>query len=285
MSPPDGGIAGIHRIIDGAEEVTWPDPEPLFNPAEAEKPYPLAALPAIIGKAVSEYRAYGQQPLPMIACSALASASLSAQAIVDVARDNRLVGPVSLHFIVIAVSGERKTSVDRIFNQPIRQWVSEQRELLKPKAAQRHAETTAWAAERDGIINKIKSSAGKGVGAGADLQRLRERLATLENNAPSGLILPALFYEDTNAAALATDLAEGWPSASLWSDEGGLVIGSQGMNDENLMGFIALMNRLWDGLDHDRRRRTTNCTFIKGRRFTASLMMQPELAPENETVG
>jgi hypothetical protein len=71
------------------------------------------------------------------------------------------------------------------------------------------------------------------------------------------------------------DLAEGWPSASIWSDEAGLVIGSHGMNDDNLMGFIALLNRLWDGNEFDRSRLTTKSAFIRGRRLTVSLMMQP----------
>src|SRR6516162_8361955 len=69
--------------------------------------------------------------------------------------------------------------------------------------------------------------------------------------------------------------AEGWPSASLWSDEGGLVIGSNGMSDENLMKFVALLNRLWDGSSFERLRLTAKCAHVRGRRFTVSLMMQP----------
>jgi putative DNA primase/helicase len=88
-------------------------------------------------------------------------------------------------------------------------------------------------------------------------------------------ILPSLFHEDTNAARLAVDLAEGWPSASIWSDEAGLVIGSHGMNDDNLMGFIGLLNRLWDGNDFDRSRLTTKSAYVRGRRLTVSLMLQP----------
>jgi putative DNA primase/helicase len=73
---------------------------------------------------------------------------------------------------------------------------------------------------------------------------------------------------------LAVDLAEGWPSASIWSDEAGLVIGSNGMNDDNLMGYIGLLNRLWDGNDHNRSRLTVKSAHIRGRRLTVSLMMQ-----------
>jgi putative DNA primase/helicase len=53
------------------------------------------------------------------------------------------------------------------------------------------------------------------------------------------------------------------------------VVGSHGMNDDNLMGFIGLLNRLWDGHDFDRSRLTVKSAHIKGRRLTVSLMMQP----------
>jgi hypothetical protein len=59
MSPPDGA-AEIRGILEKAEEVDWPDPEPLFEPAEAERAYPLNALPPIIAEAVEQYQAYGQ---------------------------------------------------------------------------------------------------------------------------------------------------------------------------------------------------------------------------------
>lgn len=84
-----------------------------------------------------------------------------------------------------------------------------------------------------------------------------------------------MFFEDINAERLAVDIGEGWPSASLWSDEGGLVVGSHGMSDENLMRFIGLINRLWDGLTFERRRLTMPSVLIKGRRLTVSKMMQP----------
>ena len=66
-----------------------------------------------------------------------------------------------------------------------------------------------------------------------------------------------------------------WPSSSIWSDEAGLVIGSNGMKDDNLMGFIGLLNRLWDGQDFNRNRLTVKSAQIRGRRLTVSLMMQP----------
>jgi hypothetical protein len=275
MSPPDGAEA-VRRIIEMAEEVNWPDPEPLFEPAEAERPYPVQALPCIMAAAIEEYRAYGQQPSSLVACSALSTASLAAQGLVDIARDQHLAGPVSLHVVGIALSGERKTSADRAFNRPIREWERNQREALQPAVDKARAELLAWQAERNGLLSHVKRTAsGKGEDAEADLRRCKQRLTELESIPPRQPILPSLFYEDTNAARLAVDLAEGWPSASIWSDEAGLVIGSHGMNDDNLMAFIGLLNRLWDGQEFNRNRLTVKSAQIRGRRLTVSLMMQP----------
>jgi hypothetical protein len=126
------------------------------------------------------------------------------------------------------------------------------------------------------VAAKIKAASGKkATGQKADIEALKANLATLEQIKPDGIIMPLLFYEDVNAETLAVTFAEGWPSASLWSDEGGLVIGANGMSDENLMKFVALLNRLWDGNSFDRLRLTTKSANIRGRRFTVSLMMQP----------
>ena len=67
--------------------------------------YPVDALPSPICEAVSTYHNYGQQPLSLIACSALANVSLACQCLANVARDRMLISPVSLYFLVIAGSG------------------------------------------------------------------------------------------------------------------------------------------------------------------------------------
>jgi hypothetical protein len=261
---------------DQSDQTAQPPPEPLIEPNEASLPYPLDALPAIISAAVQEYRAYGQQPLSMVASSALAATSLASQGLADVARDAYLVGPISLNFLSVAGSGERKTSTDREFTRSLREWQTEKRDGMAGDAGQGRAQLAAWEAEKEGLLGKIKASGGKkAIGEEADIKDWTIRLSELEKNKPPAVIMPSLFYEDINAETLAVRLAEGWPSASLWSDEGGIVIGSGGMSDENLMKFVALLNRLWDGHPFERERLTAKSARLSGRRFTVSLMMQP----------
>src|SRR3954454_3965563 len=80
--------------------------------------------------------------------------------------------------------------------------------------------------------------------------------------------------EDVTQKKLAEDIATSWPSSSLWSDEGGTVVGSHGMSEERAMRFLSLLNKLWDGSSFDQRRIGRGHVHIEGRRFTVSLMMQ-----------
>ena len=264
----------------------WPDPDSLFEPVEPEKPYPIGALPKRIREAVIEYQTYGQQPVPLIACSALSAVSLTTQGLADTRRDEKMSGSIGLYHILVAISGERKTTSDKEFTAAIRQWVRDKIDELRPRMSNACADLAAWAAERDGLLAKIKAASGKpSVNGEADVRALGDALRKLEGNKPSTPIEPLLFYEDTNSAALIVDFAEGWPSASLWSDEAGIVIGSHGMRDETIMSFLGVLNRLWDANDHDRRRVTAPKAKLRGRRFTACLMMQPAVLARLMAVG
>jgi putative DNA primase/helicase len=260
---------------DADESAAWPEMEPLVPPADEPLPYPIDALPSEIGAAVRAYQSYGQQPMALVACSALSALSLAAQGQADVGRDDNLVGPISLNMLTIAESGERKTSADRRMAKAAREWRKAKLEDLRGDAEAASSKVAAHYAQREGVLAKIKSAAGKkGEGGNADIVDLKAQLEDLDRNAPREMILPRLFFEDVTPEKLGEMMAVGWPSASLWSDEGGLVVGGHGMSDDSAMRFFALLNRFWDGRDFDRDRSTTKSFQIDGRRFTVSLMMQ-----------
>ena len=104
-----------------AEAEPWPEPEELREGEEPE-PFPLDALPPDVMAAVVEYQACGGQPVEMVVTAALAAMSGCVQGLVDVRRDRQLVGPVSLNSVVIADSGERKTTCDNAFSAAAERW-------------------------------------------------------------------------------------------------------------------------------------------------------------------
>jgi len=69
---------------------SWEPMKPLSYEAESAQ-YPIDAMPSPLKNAITSYKAYGQQPLPIIACSALANISLACQGLANVARDKYLV--------------------------------------------------------------------------------------------------------------------------------------------------------------------------------------------------
>ena len=155
--------AALHqwRQKSGNGAADWPDPEPLVAPGEAELPYPVNALPPILHDAVIEYAQYGQQPIPIIATSALACTSLAAQGLANVARDDYLIGPISIYFMVIALSGERKTSADNWFKAGPRAWMITRRDAMQPEIDAGSARFAAWKAEREGLLRRIKAARSK----------------------------------------------------------------------------------------------------------------------------
>lgn len=279
-------MIGVGEILDAAARRQpnghapggneWGEPVPLLAEHIAPLPYPVDALSPVLRAAVATYQRYAQQPVALVACSALASASLACQALADVDRDGNLPGPCSLAFLTVAESGERKTACDKRLGRAVRAWQAERRRELAPGIAAARGRLDAWTARREGVLGRIKRLSGSTKAEDeADRRALEGDLGKLDGERPRVPPEPELFMEDVSPEALAVRLAEGWPSSSLWSDEGGLVVGSHAMGEDSAMRFLALLNRLWDGNPFSRRRTTRESVTIEGRRFTASLMVQP----------
>ena len=256
----------------GIQDHEWRNPIPLNFVLSPEVPYPISALPEVLRKAVSTYQQYGQQPLALIASSAIANISLACQSLANVARDRYLVSPVSLYFLTAGVSGERKSAVDSVFSKASRIWEKDIRKKREPDVTAARALHYAWEMEKEALLTQIK----RAMVVGEDSEDLKDLLAMLMKEEPEIPLQPMLYFEDATQEALASDLASGWPSAALWSDEAGIVLGSHSMQG-NPMRFVAFLNRLWDGKVFSAHRKTSENFTLEDRRLTLNLMMQPML--------
>ena len=121
----DGNILDALNDIEAraSEALTdaWPEPQPL-TVKMGFVPYPLDALPAKIRAAVDEVQGFAKAPRAMIATSAIAALSLAIQPHANIERAQGLHSPVGLFLLVIADSGERKSSVDGFFTKAIRDY-------------------------------------------------------------------------------------------------------------------------------------------------------------------
>ncbi len=247
----------------------WLVPLPLTVRIEPE-PYPADALPGLIGAAVAEVQAFVQAPLPLVACSALSALSVAIQAHYDAKRADRLQGPVSLFTLAIADSGERKTTVDGFFTSTIREWEADQAVAAEPAQRQHGADAAAWKAKREALLDLIKQEAKKG----AATTKREDELRGLEAKEPKPPRVPRVLLGDETPENLAFTLARRWPSGGVISSEAGIVFGAHGMQRENIMRNLALLNVLWDGGTLSVGRRTSESFTVRGARLTVALQIQ-----------
>jgi len=237
-----------------------------------QTPYPIDALPDIIKNAITAYAEYGQQPLSLLANSALSNISLACQGLANVARDNLLVSPISMYFITVASSGERKTAADKVFSQGISAWEEAAKASILPSYHYQRNVYLTWSIKRKAILTTIKRLATQE----HDTSKQEAAYHAIMMQQPDIPLLPKLKYEDITAEALSENLTKTWPSASIFSDEGGIVLSSPSMQ-KDATKYVALFNKLWDAQPLSIHRKTTNDVFIRDRRFTLNLMLQPLL--------
>jgi hypothetical protein len=273
----------------------WPEVEPLGADFTEAKPFPVEALTPVIGAAVSEFRAYGKQPLGLIASSALASASVACQGRADVARDSALVGPISLFVLPIGESGERKSAIDNAFGKELRNWEEEQQRQAADAIKAAKGKHRAWNAKIRAVervvgeleSGKIPPQLGKGNDPSA-LQALtaewEKKLEQLTAEEPLIPGEPKLLFGDTTIEALAQDLQHGLPIGALWEDEGGAVLGSVGLSNDRLLGFVTGINKLWEAKPLSQSRVSVDSRNTRGKRVSVNLMIQPAILAKLATL-
>jgi putative DNA primase/helicase len=106
------------------------------------------------------------------------------------------------------------------------------------------------------------------------LEELEIKLQEHEATKPKILVKPELFCEESSKAGIADFISTGYPSKSLSSDEGGIVIGGHGMQEKEAMGFFGVLNRFWEATTYNPKFKNAGKTECDGYRFTANLMLQ-----------
>lgn len=280
------GLDAVRACMDGAQPETaetlpafpegvdpvgdqWPEPLPLIDSITPE-PYPLDALPTAMREAVLEVQGFAQAPMAMVATSAMSALSMAAQALHDVKRAEKLTGPIGLFTLVLADSGERKTTCDDFFMPAIRQWQRGQEEAMRPQVESHEAAMDAWNAEREGIVAKIKELSKNGKPTDA----LKRDLADLHAEKPVPPRVPRLIYSDITPEELGYQLAKRWPSAAITASEGGTVLGGHSMTGDSAMRNMARLNDLWSGQEISSDRRTSESWVARGARLTVGLQVQ-----------
>lgn len=260
-----GHVSG-EFYIERSAELQRCAPEPLRRPTPPSTPYPLVALGPIIRPACESIRRVIQAPDAVCAASLLAAASLAVQGLADVHIDGR-VHPLTLWFLSVAESGERKSTVDAEAMRGAREYERERHEAYAGACAVYDAESEQYNLQREAA--KRDASAIKGDGLAARLVKLK---------APQPPSKPVLTAADFTAEGIAKLLRDGRPSIGAFTDEAGLVFGGHGMTKETETRTAATLCKLWDRGELDRVRSGDGALKLYGKRLALHLLAQPIIA-------
>jgi hypothetical protein len=198
----------------------WPDPEPLDVDEGTPTMFPLEALPPLMRDVVRDIASALSCNTALAAAGILAAANLAVQDHFDVEFQGGRFRPLSLFLITVAVSGERKSTVDAYTLEGVADFVKEDMRL--------------WKERQDEIEAVRKGNKGK-----KPAQRKEE---------PSPLPDPHIIANYGSVQGLFRAFHEGKSSLGLFSDEGGQFLGGHSLGKmENRLHGLASLSKLWDG--------------------------------------
>ena len=265
------------RDIQGGVDVTFAQvipftpeaPQPLLREIPLGAAFPVQALGPLRG-AVEAVQGMTLAPVAIPAASALAVASLAVQGFLDV---DTLGGrrPVSLYFLTIARSGERKSSCDAPLMAALRAFEKDQAQAQREDTASWQNSYALWKGERDRILSEARNGKGeKRAAAEADLRALgREPVAPPSTDRT---------VTEPTYEGLIRKYSEGMPTLGIFSDEGGQFLGGFAMSTDNRQKTLAALNDLWQGNPIRRTRAGEGSFTLFGRRLAIHLMVQPGVA-------
>ncbi|MDM2804713.1 YfjI family protein [Citrobacter sp. Cpo109] len=226
--------------------------------------FPINAIPDKIRETIYDIREHTQAPVELISSSVISAMSMASQSIVDVKINETVTTPASLFLLVIANSGERKTTVDRMVLKPFYRhdacWLRQAEEQEKIF----EVETKIWSAKEKAILNTIRRKVTKDQCTKSESQRLVE----LQSEKP---VLPKIgqyIYNNVTPEALQFAMYSRSAHIGLIADEGANILDRQVMND------LSFINSMWDGVDFRVERKTAQSFTIENGRVTLSVMVQ-----------
>ena len=174
------------------------------NPA----PFPITVLPEFFQQVAQRIHAETQSPIPLICSTMLSVMSMSVQDLYDVAPKHNMKSLLTLYLIVLAESGERKSTVYKLLMQSIFDieyiWEMEyQKELLTYQA-----ELPIWEIK----INALRKKLQQEVKNGTDTESSSSELKKCELQRPQEPVRKRFIINDTSKAALKKELGNGWQS-------------------------------------------------------------------------
>ena len=175
--------------------------------------------------------------------------------------------PLSLFFLTVAESGERKSGVDDVVLGAAKAQERQDMEFYKAAKEKYEIDLARW----QNANNKTSTSKNQ---AAADQAAAAQHEA---GNRPQAPIMPLRFVTEPTVEGLYKLMDIGQPSLGLFSDEAGLLIGGHALNSDNALKTMARWCKLWDGSPFDRVRAGDGSGVLFGRRLAMHQLAQPDV--------
>jgi Protein of unknown function (DUF3987)/Primase C terminal 2 (PriCT-2) len=264
----------------GAEDEDWdsePEDEaepdevlPLCSEPRPAEPYPLEALGSLQGVVEGIAEKVGCDP-GLAAQSVLMTASLATVGIANI--DLPKIGEtgLSLYFVTVARSSERKSSADKRATRGVKDRVAE---LVKEHTlqAKRHKdEARIYAAAENQILKDKK----------LDRKTKTERLQALGSE-PLPLLHPVLASADMTVEGVLKEWARKTFRAAqaLMTSEGGMFVSGAAMTNDMRMRTVSTLCSLWDCEPVTKVRAGDGVMIAGEKRLVVHFMIQPNFVPE-----
>ena len=227
-------------------------------------------LPIKLQSVVWQVHGMTQAPLDLIAACSLGAMSLACQDLFDVSPKEKLRFATSLYLMILATSGERKSTVDGILMSPLRElereWHAEFQEMIQVYEVDKQL----WTIE----FKELEKKFARAVISGDGIDDCHRAMFDCKRREPIQPVRRRLIISDITKASVKRELGTGSPSLFLYSDEAGSILKGDLLHD------TPLMNSLWSGKSIEVDRASGASFLIEDVRVGAMLQIQPELYAE-----
>ncbi|MCJ2366581.1 YfjI family protein [Aeromonas dhakensis] len=234
---------------------------------------PVHVLPDELQNVIRYVQQETQAPSGLIASAVLGVMALACQDLFDIAPKDKLRFPISLYQVVLAESGERKSTVDKLLMKPVRDLEAELEARYQEDSKLYDVAMYSWQVEQKALRKAFERAVINWEPSEKHKQQLEACLASQ----PVAPLRKRLLLNDVTRAAVKQALGKGWPSLVLLSDEAGSILSGQLLHD------TPLLNSLWGAQAIEVDRATSDTFRIEDARFGAMLMVQPGLFKEYVT--
>jgi hypothetical protein len=212
--------------------------------------FPILSTPPILQDAINEVVNATKFSPALVASSILAAIAAACQNSTDVQLPLGQIIPISLYLLLIADSGEGKTTTDQLVGKSIRIFDEEEKVRFELEEQKLKSYKKVWDIELKAIEKTIQKIITKRISTdnaqecdelNMEIEKLNQKLQDLHIYEPKMPKRYKLLHNDITPAKIARTLHENIASMFLSSDEGSSFLKGQVTND---LGFL---NQAWDG--------------------------------------